>query len=157
MTQKLDGPDQQKIFEKADNEYAYWTFIVLPITLTAFVLNTTIWYYINWIGHPNYTLLYTSVVIITTALTIGIRSDPYPDWLYKWIIVLSNTQQQICIELLQKRLTEIRIQLQDVKNGKPLSETELYQLKQEGLMLSKEAYILTNNMKEAQEVQDLLD
>lgn len=158
ILEKLDSPDNNKVLQMADEEYTYWTFFILPVVTLATLCSLFTIVYVNIWGTLHMGIILIFVGIIATALTLSLRVEQFPSWMYHWIMTLNVTQHELNLEYLQSRLKQIKKDLMAVKKGKKtLSTEELNQLKYEGLILSKEAFLITDNLKEAKDVQKLLD
>lgn len=139
IKEKINSKAANTAFNIAANQFHTWKKIWFPLSIASLLGSFIIWILFSLDIQP------TDIELLISTLTISISwakilpTNLKQQWLYDWTILLQSAKDEVNLEYLQQRLQFIRQQLQDVINGKQISPSELYQLKYEGLYLSKEA------------------
>lgn len=158
ISRKLNNLTQSKTFRKAEIEYSFYLYIILPATTLSLITTLTIW----TLASLNQTIpqipLILATILISTTITKSLTSNLHPTWLHNWTILLLNTQDELYIESLQQQLNEIHNTLTNIIKGNiSLTEPELTQLKCKGLTLAKQTSELTQQHELNKQIRQLIE
>ncbi|PPD55502.1 MAG: hypothetical protein CTY12_00570 [Methylotenera sp.] len=149
IQQELSNNQYFKIaLDKSITNHLMYTRIFLPLSLTSLINSIIIWIliYIEY-QLPDWYII-SSTIVFATTFTKYITQDQFPNWFIHWSKLIHATRDEINLQLLRTKLQDIHSQLQDVINGKQLSESELLQLKFEGLLLAQQAESLSKQLQQ---------
>lgn len=131
---------------KAISNHLIYTRIFLPLSILSLINTIIIWLmiFLEYLIPQWYSTF--AIIIFATTFTKLITQDQFPKWFFHWSKLIHATRDEINLKLLRNKLQDIHQQLQDVINGKQLPETELNQLKFEGLFLAQQAELLAKQL-----------
>ena len=144
--QLANNPHFKIALDKSVSNHVLYSRIYLPSSLLALLTLLSIWILIpldiiipNWLYIP-------TAILSATSITKLITQEQFPKWFFHWSKLIHATRDEINLQLLRTKLQEVHTKLQEVIDGKQLPETELNQLKFEGLFLSQQADILAKQL-----------
>ncbi len=141
--EKLKGPPQDETLKLAASSYTYLKYFLIPYIFCSLLLTLTIWGTI--IYNIQIPIFITSVAAgsIVTAIVKTMMLDKYPEWLYKWNVLLTLTHLQLNLEWTHTELKKSYTLLTDIKEGTlKLTESEEALVKLTALELSQKAMVL---------------
>lgn len=149
IQQQLSNNQHFKIaLDKSITNHLVYTRIFLPLSLISLINSIIIWILITINYHLPDWYIISSTITFATTFTKVITQDQFPKWFFHWSKLIHATRDEINLKILRDKLQDIHQQLQEVINGKQLPETELNQLKFEGLFLAQQAESIAKQLQQ---------
>lgn len=143
-----DNPNFITALNKSIANHLLYSRIYVPLSILSLINSITIWILLS-IEYPLplwYSL--STALLLATTFTKLLTQDQFPKWFFHWSKLIHATRDEINLQLLRTKLQEIHTQLQEVIDGKQLPETQLNQLKFQGLFLAQQAEQLTKQLEQ---------